>query len=393
VVEGVGPNFRLAVSYTVGIEIILMKHPLPLRIRSEWDNCQVLFSSREAVKVFIHIGPHKTGTTYIQRECAERRQELLDIGIFYPKTWNNFLFGHTGIYHQLRQKHFEHFRQTYEKMIEETPSASLSILLSNENLEDLEEDGIRALAKNFSAHDVKIVYHVREWTALLTSTWQENVKHGSRDTLAEYAYSHCVSPATSPMFNYNLVIDRYASTFGAENIIIRVYDNILAAQGDLLEDLLDVIHGPGTALKGRGQRINASLIPMETEIVRLLNVMTKSQFDRNPGVDTRTAYFAVRPTLAAEREELSRRCARVIKEFPTHDFPLAFGRVEKELMLKYKNLGPGVEGRIFVEQKSKPVRFLSTDFLLDDECRAIFMKVAERVWENMGIASREPRGA
>ena len=38
------------------------------------------------MKVILHIGLEKTGTTSIQRTCASKREELLRHGVLYPKT-------------------------------------------------------------------------------------------------------------------------------------------------------------------------------------------------------------------------------------------------------------------------------------------------------------------
>jgi hypothetical protein len=35
-------------------------------------------------KLLLHIGPQKTGSTYIQKYCFENRHHLLSLGVNYP---------------------------------------------------------------------------------------------------------------------------------------------------------------------------------------------------------------------------------------------------------------------------------------------------------------------
>lgn len=43
--------------------------------------------------LILPIGPHKTGTTYLQQQLCERRAELLESGVLYPEAFIH-PFGH-----------------------------------------------------------------------------------------------------------------------------------------------------------------------------------------------------------------------------------------------------------------------------------------------------------
>ena len=43
------------------------------------------------MRLILHIGTHKTGTSSLQLFCRNNRKALLEHGIFYPKTSHNAL--------------------------------------------------------------------------------------------------------------------------------------------------------------------------------------------------------------------------------------------------------------------------------------------------------------
>ena len=53
------------------------------------------------MKVVLHIGPHKTGTTTIQRFLFANARALRKHGIFYPKPWDG-RYKHDAVAYGLR---------------------------------------------------------------------------------------------------------------------------------------------------------------------------------------------------------------------------------------------------------------------------------------------------
>ncbi len=347
--------------------------------------------------IVLHIGPHKTGTSYIQKECAERRHELSAVGVMYPQHWNSWLHGHTGLYHQLRQGHYAFFNSNYDKFIVDVLADTKVVLFSNENLEDLDERGVAVLANKFKQNDTKVLYYIRNWKSLLRSTFQESVKHGSRETLAEYAFRHTTAPRASPVFNYNIVLDKYAKEFGKENIVVRVYDNVVGSGLDIFEDVLSLALEAPPAVKGRGYFENPSLTPVETEIVRLLNAAAFAEDGREPGIGVREAYFEIRRSMLNERAELAERCKPYARSFSTDEFMSEFPAIEEELLSKYEITGPRAPGGLFGEQNAGSVEYLSTDFLLDRRCRELIDMIREivrnQLKERLAPAARSSKQA
>src|SRR5438045_1487174 len=56
-------------------------------------------------KFVIHVGPHKTGSTYIQYGLLLNRQRLLDEGVLYPDCFFDeaVTWCHLGLFNMLRR--------------------------------------------------------------------------------------------------------------------------------------------------------------------------------------------------------------------------------------------------------------------------------------------------
>src|SRR4029077_11914507 len=87
---------------------------------------------------YIHVGPHKTGTTSIQWFLKENRPELLKHGYFVPKSEAKH-----GAHHSLARKlcgqelraNEQAAAADFARALEETPSEA--VIISSEDLEEL----------------------------------------------------------------------------------------------------------------------------------------------------------------------------------------------------------------------------------------------------------------
>lgn len=223
----------------------------------------------------LHIGPHKTATTYLQLKFAAAREHLRERGMIFPAEWCASVWNpsHVGLVEGLRTRQYEALRSVFEGF----GDAEL-VLLSAEDLSHLEQAEVEALAELINGHPTTVIFYCRRWSELLPSIWQERVKHGHYDTLAEYYSANINDPYTSPVVNFSLVLRRYAQVFGQKNIKIVSYSNLddagieiaehffttfMAMQIDILERLPPLANA----------RPNRSLPLVESEIIRVLNAL------------------------------------------------------------------------------------------------------------------------
>jgi hypothetical protein len=219
----------------------------------------------------IHIGPHKTGTTYLQAAFQTFRPQFLRRGIWYPEQWQgDDKLGHHRLVQRLRAR-------TSDGLGEEFASLNASnhevILISAEDLSDLKPDAIRyfkGLLADASAH---VVFYCRRWSELLPSGWQEHVKHGETITLPEFLAAHVVNPFGTHVINYSRTLDRYAEHFGISNIRLVSYSNLLDVGDDLFIRFCKNLLSWDDPPKPNSERVNTSLNPIDVELLRSLNAM------------------------------------------------------------------------------------------------------------------------
>ena len=229
------------------------------------------------IKLYLHIGPHKTGSTYIQRAFLENRDRLLKLGVNYPSVGlGEEIGGHYG------------HHKTLVEVTKQEPNALKEYfaqflvndinVVSSENFENLNLEQIKKLRAALSTIDVKIVFYYRNYIDLLPSWWQEEVKHGSMTSFFEYVLPHVLRPFVSKILNPAVVLDLYANAFGKENIIVVDYDRARNA-GGILAPLWKLL---GVELDGvKNEMVNSSLKMEFVEIIRALNAIAHANDQAN----------------------------------------------------------------------------------------------------------------
>lgn len=220
-------------------------------------------------RYLIHIGPHKTGTTYLQRSFAQLRPALRSRGVEYPSHWGG-AGGHHQLVDQIQSNDIAPLSAAFRQL---NRSDATSVLLSSEMLACLTKDDIACLHHLLGGQPATIIFYARRWSELLPSNWREAVKHGSLLTLPEFVMSSLADPVAADVINFDRVLSRWGAVFGQENLRLASYSAVVDAGQDLLihfaTHFLDWPDIPPTNLG----RINESLQMVDCEILRSLNAL------------------------------------------------------------------------------------------------------------------------
>ncbi len=225
-------------------------------------------------QIYIHIGLHKTGSTYIQKVCADNRAHLRSLGLAYPELGAEFLFGHHNVAwslmpgHALRNTDSFSLPQLLDWMDQ---CETQRFLISSEDFDFLQPDQISKLHYLLADYDVKVVMYVRNPMTALYSYWQESVKHG--DARPFKAYCEQILIDSQPV-DYCKIASRWVKTFGRDALSIVIYDNLVASQIDIVLYLLRDILGVTKDLEQfvmPDRRINPSSNTSIIEVIRQLN--------------------------------------------------------------------------------------------------------------------------
>ena len=71
----------------------------------------------DVTEYIIHIGPHKTGSTYLQDSFCKLRDVLAQKA--YPKLWQTISTGHHALAFDLRQKKIDDLRTGFRELVGE----------------------------------------------------------------------------------------------------------------------------------------------------------------------------------------------------------------------------------------------------------------------------------
>jgi hypothetical protein len=192
--------------------------------------------------VYIHIGPHKTGTTYLQNVFSLNLPKLQGKNVCVPvkngtlpsqlaKTFSIFSREIISNISESQNSFFPSFRDCFEK--------NMDLLISAEALSKFDSLRVHSLKKFLDSaahgHDyrVKVVVVYREWLVRLHSFYNfesflSGKKVGNVNSFLEYiAFTNQEKLHREDM---NLYMETWSSVFGEQNMIMIDYYGVKAAK-------------------------------------------------------------------------------------------------------------------------------------------------------------------
>lgn len=249
-------------------------------------------------KLFIHIGPHKTGTTYIQHTLSENRNLLKSKGLNYP-TISNI------------NNHYELAHHTLFSWIKERKSSEINSfvahlrnnsLLSSEEFSHLNRKDLEYFLDHIPHTEIVILFFKRQFGPLLVSRWQEYVKHGGTYSWSIFFLSHLLDKTQRKTLNGVQVLTDWSKMVGKPNIRIHDYEQCITEGLDIADELLKSVMGPDAPTIGTGKSINTSLDSAHVELLRWVNLHFQAKGIR-PGPTHRQAFMNLFKKYKPEMEQ------------------------------------------------------------------------------------------
>lgn len=195
--------------------------------------------------IYIHIGPHKTGTTTIQVGLLKNENHLKSKNILCPITGRPFRtsVGNHNLAWELLDPQFKSFDQkfgTWNDLLSELKNANKAekIILSSEDFSTLKTNQVQTIQETLQDYKVKIIMYLRRQDEMLQSTWVEVVRNmGTKKNVESFFEWLKTNNYSSNNTNYLEIIKIWESVFSKENLILRIFDPA-SFQGSLLADFL-----------------------------------------------------------------------------------------------------------------------------------------------------------
>ena len=220
---------------------------------------------------FIHIGPHKTGSSYIQSFLIDNKKELLEKGFVFPNLSDETGHGH----HNLAKPMFikNDFSSFINKLSNDPKNDDKTLILSAENFSRLKQNEISLIKDALKdIKEIQALMFIRNPASILRSLWCESIKHKSCKSHPDFLIKHFVKPHFSEILNPYILHNRFLEAFPVKVIN---YDRICKKNlFSIAKTFLEVI-SCDDKLKYPTFEINKSFSLEESEIYRNLNIIFK----------------------------------------------------------------------------------------------------------------------
>ncbi len=220
----------------------------------------------------VHIGPHKTGTTALQRAMHRSRDALHDQGVHYAyPTVQAYrpAIGLTGL--RGRRGGPVADPADWTALVEEVRAAGdMRVVVSSESFSNARRPEIERLRDDLGGDRVHVVRMVRRYDLLAPSQWQQQLHNGRRTSLARFC-ARLLEPDSLfwRRHGFASLTRRWAEVVGPEHVSVVVVDEsdrrwLL----DVFERMLSLREGTLPLPEGRPNR---SLSLAEAETLRRIN--------------------------------------------------------------------------------------------------------------------------
>lgn len=190
--------------------------------------------------LYIHVGPHKTGSTHFQSVLTRLRSELTHQGVCWPSE-------DVKAFHELAIQVFQndYINRTVEPMvgIDRCLQKYSKTIISSETFDIFDVNAIRRLKELFAAYKVefRILIVYRDWFLRLYSAYGEisrAAKYSTLTTLQGFLNS-VFEPAVRKLESeYISILQRYEEVFGRGALTIVDYAGVHDAGKDVAQVLL-----------------------------------------------------------------------------------------------------------------------------------------------------------
>lgn len=278
------------------------------------------------MKLTVHIGTTKTGSTSIQAFLRSNRAVLAAQGISYPAVLGaqhhikaavsalNFRQSRDLLTHQGIQtpRALEAYRvkvvNAYQEVIRR---GAKHVIISSEHLQSRcnQPDNIERFRELFATgfDEVQIIVYVRPQLDQLVSLYSTTLRNGASETMHEHIERH-ISGKLFTYFDLQGIVQRWGAVFGEDRIIVRPYKAVPPqSKGGVVADfclLLGLRHDDPAFTPPL--ETNSSIDERGQELLRIVNSNAGLDLERRrqvvAWVETNCSGKGAEPDLARARE-------------------------------------------------------------------------------------------
>jgi len=229
-------------------------------------------------RVFLHIGPPKTGTTYLQSVLRTNQRQLKRAGVLVP---GNGPAPHFEAASDLRGRPRRGGRTAtsgaWDRLAAEVRKWSGTAVISCEWMAFCDEDQVARAARSFGDAEVHAVLTLRDLGRLVPAVWQEQVKNGKDFTMTEFLdqlsqpHVHHYGQVFWSVHDTRQLVQRWESQFPAHRIHLVTLPPSGAPPDELWRRFGSLLLPDPEQFDTSKVRANPGLDPADAELMRRVN--------------------------------------------------------------------------------------------------------------------------
>jgi len=338
------------------------------------------------MQIVLHIGPHKTGTTYIQHQFQNYRDKLLESGWLYPDVGCP---PQMAAHHDLAHASEKYLTQN-TKPLADLRDQGKNLVFSAEGFCMWGPNKYQKFQDVVRGDKVTLVYYMRDPYEVFYSYWKEEIKQGLVTSLPEKFMEHFNDPFKSRMLNPLLDIARYKKLGSDFEVKLLPYDALLRDRLDIFQTFTSNALKLKDEFPSSGQRPNQSL---SIEVSEFLRVLTKD-LDAERGYKRKVVRYAfyrlgLRQVSASINQAFASGMAGLRKECKLDRNNRFYRILEKQIIETYGNdfYYLPEDRKIFPEGIMSYHFYDEGDILSSKTVRPLYNDVRERVIRAIGEGS------
>ena len=239
-----------------------------------------------AHRLFLHIGPPKTGTTFLQAAWFDHRHEMAEQGVLYPgaKRLDQFrasavVVGKTRVTKRMPPGQLS----AWQRLTDEIRDWDGDAILSSEHYAYAprsQAQEVLDLVADLCA-EVHLVVTVRDLVRLVPAAWQQSIKQGNDETFDDY-WRRLAAHRTSGFWRAQdlpRMLDRWTESLPPERVHLVVH-GAPGSPRNLLWERTCAVTGVDPSILGPGKLANESLGVSQIEFLRRVNAALPADRDR-----------------------------------------------------------------------------------------------------------------
>jgi hypothetical protein len=232
--------------------------------------------------VYLHIGPPKTGTSYVQGLLRAWQPELRRAGVLYPgiPMLSHFyaaLDARGNLGHGIRVGEHDVERTdalgAWSRLVSAAKAVDGTVVISHEVFASADDEHARAAVRDLDETDLHLIVTARDPARQIVSAWQQRVRQGSTKSFASVARRVSERQGLSPAQDLPELLERWGGTLPPDHVHVVTVPQAGADPAVLWRRFAEVVGIDSDRFdSSRADRSNESLGWAEVETLRRVNI-------------------------------------------------------------------------------------------------------------------------